>query len=249
MKKIAFSALFIATMLSGLYAQKTVELNFALTDFYGIDASNSFIINVEKGDVFSVQVVADDHIANKVKVSTSNGVLYFSLLDGKNYPKIKTLTAYVVMPELSSVKLSGACDLVSSDVFVSDKFKATLSGASDMKFNVRANEANIILSGASDMIMNVEAEKIELKTSGASDATLRGKAINATLTCSGSSNVIAPDFRIENASVKVSGSSDVKIHVENDLSAVASGASDVFYSGNPTIQSSLSGASSIRKIK
>lgn len=249
MKKIAFISLFVVAMLSGLYAQKTVEMNYALSDFQGIDASNSYTIRLEKGAQFSVRVIADGHVAERVKISASKGVLYLSLEDEKNLRQIKELTAYIVMPELSSVKLSGACDLISNDDFVTDQFKATLSGASDMKLNVRANKADIGLSGASDIIMNLEVEDLIFKSSGASDAKLSGKALNASLTCSGSSDIIAPAFQAETATIKASGSSDVRVFVKNELTVTASGSSSVFYSGNPTTSLSSTGSSDVKKMK
>ncbi|KAF0239676.1 MAG: hypothetical protein FD183_1374 [Chitinophagaceae bacterium] len=65
--------------------------------------------------------------------------------------------------------------------------------------------------------------------------------------CSGASSVRAFDLKCENAKVDVSGAASVRITVNKEISARASGASSISYKGAAMMKDiSSSGASSVK---
>lgn len=103
------------------------------------------------------------------------------------------------------------------------------------------------LSGASRAeLKNVLADNFELDLSGASKVSIEGEAATFIVDMSGASNLDADNFKASKAVVDVSGASKASIFVTDDLSAEASGASKIFYGGNPKfIRENESGASRV----
>ena len=248
MKKLVFLYLFGLALVTGIFGQKTAQVQYAFKDFDGLSVSSGYDVYVEKGDKYSITIIVDAEYVENVKASVSEGVLFLGKEPGF-YKNIKTLKAYITMPRLSSVTLSSGSDLVSNDLFVTETFRATQSSGSDMSVNIRADKTIVTLSSGSDLKMNVETTNLTLTASSGSDAKLTGKAVNVSLTTSSGSDVDAQDLIAHDVTIVASGGSDIKIHAEKTLKTTASGACDIVYSGNPEVTSNTSGASSIKKRK
>jgi hypothetical protein len=103
------------------------------------------------------------------------------------------------------------------------------------------------LSGASKAdVKNVRADKFDLDLSGASKINLEGEAAAFNVEMSGASNLDAENFKTAETHIDVSGASKASIFVSEKLNAEASGASKIYYSGNPkTVREDESGASKV----
>ena len=187
MKKLAFLYLFSVALISGLFGQKTAQLQYAFKDFDGLVVSSGYDVYIEKGDNYSITITVSAEHVDKVNASVSNGILTLSRTSGlKN---IKKLKAYITMPRLSSVTLSSGCDLVGNGVFISEKFRANLSSGCDINLDIRTGKADITTSSGSDVKMNVEATDLTMNLSSGCNAKLTGKAVNASVTTSSGSDV------------------------------------------------------------
>ena len=95
---------------------------------------------------------------------------------------------------------------------------------------------------------NVKVNTLDINLSGASDAKISGTAITVNIKSSGASDVKDFDLVTDFCNANISGASDVHITVNTELTASASGASDIKYKGNGVIKEKhSSGASSIMK--
>jgi hypothetical protein len=105
------------------------------------------------------------------------------------------------------------------------------------------------ISGASTAsVSNVKTEALDLEASGASKITINGEAKDLTAEASGASGIDAEMLRVENADVEANGASSATVSATNDVEANASGASSVYYTGEPqNVVPKSSGASSVRK--
>ena len=133
-----------------------------------------------------------------------------------------------------------------------DLKKLNLSGASDFHGDIDADNVEITLSGASEMEGNVHASTLKVTLSGASEATLEGQAGKLTVAISGSSEIEEKTvdgryaLACDECTGSISGSSDVYIHCDGNISVDVSGSSELHYTGNATTQGShTSGSSSI----
>ena len=138
------------------------------------------------------------------------------------------MKAEVTMPELVGLDLSG-----SSDVNVSG-FESTKSLLVD-------------LSGNSALLGDIQAGDTRFDISGNSSVTLSGSAGDLTIDASGNSEVDLADFPASDTNVDAGGASAVTVNLSGRLNADASGKSNIYYLGDPTLGTiDTSGSSTIQ---
>lgn len=222
---------------SGTYAQNdiVVDANASVRNVSGqfdaIKVSGGIDLYLSQSDNVAVAVSgSSENFKEGIKTVIEDGVLkIFYKGDISWRKKDRKLRAYVSFKDLKKLDASGACDVI-------------VSG------NVDVATLSIRISGASEFTGQVKADVLKLDLSGASDAKISGSANTVVIESSGASDVKGYDLVTGICKVKVSGASDVYITVNTELSASASGASDIRYKGNALVKDMhSSGASSIAK--
>lgn len=143
--------------------------------------------------------------------------------------KNRNLRAYISFRELELLNVSGASDVVVAD-------------------EIRAPALSLKFSGASDFTGRVQVRKLDLNLSGASDIKISGTASVVKINSSGASDVDGFKLTTDICTATASGASDINVTVTNELTADASGSSEITYKGNPVIKSvNKSGSSAIKK--
>ncbi len=205
-----------------------IKENREVPAFHGIEAGSAFHINVVKGDKQSLVIETDDNIQEYIKVKVDDGVLEIETKGNIRNPE--KLNAYITMPEIDELDLSGACNLESNDRFESEKMDIDLSGASRVNLKIRVG-------------------KLNLEQSGASKSNLSGYANNLEIDASGASHSYLEDLEVNNAEIDLSGASKVNVKVMEYLNGKCSGASHINYGGGvKKVDVSTSGASSVERI-
>lgn len=197
--------------------------------FSGIKVSGGIDVYLSQSDDYALAVSAsEDKYRDNIKTEIKNDVLNISYEEGPfRYNSNRRLRAYVSFKNLEGLEASGACDFIINGTF-------------------NANSLRIKLSGACDIKGTVEMDNMQLNLSGASTVKINGKVQNLKINASGASDVKNYDLLIDNCIAELSGASDVKITINKSLSAKASGASSLYYKGNPERKDvSSSGASNI----
>ena len=190
----------------------TVTKNYNLKDFTGISASGVFKVEVSNGP-FSVRVECTETYAPYLKVRVIRNNLTLGLdMPSSVSKRIKgqqILKAYVSMPKLSSVKLSGVTGIIFNDEFDlrNGVFSFEMSGASTAKgVRINSKKVNLDMSGASsgDFVMNCDSFTTSM--SGASTAIYDIVAGDITLELSGASKA-SGTVNTDDLSLESSGSS------------------------------------------
>jgi hypothetical protein len=217
-------------------AQKTVihDANAELRNvrgFHGIEVSNAINLYLSQGDTETVVVSAPDiKTRDRIVTEVEDGILHIRLAD-KHFSLGNTkLKAYVSFTTLDLLDASGASDIFVDGVITSQNLSVTLSGASDFR-------------GA------VNVKELKMNQSGASDAHITGIVSGtAYFESSGASDVKGYDLVTENCDAHASGASDIRITVNKELTADASGASSIYYKGTGAVRDQRSsGASQVKK--
>jgi hypothetical protein len=157
------------------------------------------------------------------------------------------IKAYVSVNELFSLTCSGATNTKIINGLSSEKLKINLSGASDLKGDIKAGTLLADLSGASSFKGKIQANALSIEGSGACDFEASGSGDDVIVDVSGASNVKMYDYLVKGASVEASGASSVKLNVSGILKPHATGASSIDYKGTAIIKEMhSSGASSVR---
>lgn len=105
------------------------------------------------------------------------------------------------------------------------------------------------ISGACDTnVKNIKADRFELNVSGASDVKIQGEAASLKIDSSGASEIDTEKLTARAVNVSTSGAGTTRVFASEEISADASGASTIIYSGDPKVVNKKdSGASSITK--
>jgi len=205
-------------------------------NFHAISVSNSFDVYISQGNEEAVAVSASEQkYKDNIKVEVENGVLKIWLKNEKEFwrglrgDRMK-LKAYVSFKKIDKLKASGACDVHAQGTIEADDLQISLSGASDLKEG------------------KINAKKLDIDASGASDINISGTAVELKVEVSGASDLKGFDLAVDYCDVRASGASSINITVNKELSAHASGASDIHYKGEGLIKEiKTSGASNISK--
>jgi len=190
-----------------------------VSSFDAIEVSGGIDLFISQGDEEAMAVSASNSSQrDAIKSTVQDGVLKISYgNDGKMWVSgNKKLRAYVSFKSLVRLKASHGSDVTISGVLKSDEFSIELIGASDLKGKLEANKLNI-------------------EQAGASDAKVSGEVTELFINASGASNFQGYDLHSELCTVNASGASDVRITVNKELNANATGASSVKYHGNASI--------------
>ena len=213
----------------GLIGSGNLETEgYAFTNFTKVEISSAFQFEIEQSSSHNISITADDNIIDYVQVSQDGQTLRIRLGTVRWFGPV-TLRASVAMPQLLGLTVSGASR---GDIY-----------------NFSSNEdVDITVSGASRVNGDITAGNIEFDISGASTIQLEGSANDMVAGVSGASRLNIGSFTVNNADVNLSGASSGTVNLNGRLDANLSGASRLWYIGEPTMGDiNTSGASTISK--
>ncbi len=222
------------------------------TDFTRVDVADTFEVEIKRSDSFSVTISADKNTRDYVAVSRQGETLKIYLNPRNIFAdftlKSRTLKAKITMPALHELRLSGASKGIISGFKSSDNFSLEVSGASSLEMrDIEVGDAEFKISGASKVTGGIKANSIQFEVSGASKVELEGAANSIVLNASGASNVDLTYFPVGEADVTLSSASEATVNVKKTLDMVVSGASRLYFLGNPEIGIvDISGASTVK---
>jgi len=238
--------------LGGVGTEEVITEEKDFTDFTYVDVGGAFEVEIIQSGTFSTTISADASLFDYISVSKKGDTLRISLKPRHIFTdftlQAKTLKAEITMPALYGLYLSGASKGTVSGFKSSEDLELEISGASSLDIvDFEAGDVEFEVSGASKVSGNMIASDAEFEVSGASKVELKGSANNITLDTSGASNADLADFPLNNADVEVSGASEATLNLKGRLDCVLSGASRLYFQGNPTMGDiSISGASTIK---
>ena len=236
MKKIRSISILISVFLSGCVVnlQDTVTGNGNVVkqkrdvaEFTGIRVGSGIDVFLSQGDIFSLEVEADENLQEWIRTEVDGSVL--NIYTDKNIRLAKTKKVYVTCKILDRIDISSAGDVEGVTPFKTDKLDISLSSAGDLRFEAEAGEIDIIISSAGN-------------------ADLKGKSniLKAELSSAGDLN--AYELESKKADVSVSSAGNASIFVTEEASFRSSSAGSINYKGDPRIKEiHTSSAGSVNK--
>ena len=199
-----------------------------VSGFKEIEVSDGIDVFLSMGTKEKIEVEASENILENLITEVSGKTLriYFE----KSFNWNKTAVVHVSATNIKKISTSGGSDLVGENSIHARDLELKASGGSDIKLEIEVDNLEIFASGGADIVLSGSAGFIEAKTSGGSD--LR-----------------AYDLHSGSAVLDASGGSDIRIYIEKEIEANASGGADISYKGNPTIiKSKTSSSADINQI-
>jgi Putative auto-transporter adhesin, head GIN domain len=231
MKNLAIATLLLSSiLLSSCYEEdpgprQSDSRTYGVVDFDRIEAGDALIINIQQGSSFSIKADGDRrNLADLMVFKNGNTlVLRYEHFEKRQYSTSVSIT----LPALVGADFSSAVN-------------ATITGFTNL------NQFDLSLSGASLAQLNIEASALNFSLSGASQLSLTGNGQKLNGTLSGASLLSAFNYPATQARLIVSGASNGKVNVSQQLEVNASGASLILYRGNPQLEVESSGESIVK---
>ncbi|MDD5191263.1 MAG: DUF2807 domain-containing protein, partial [Dehalococcoidales bacterium] len=158
--------------------------------------------------------------------------------------------ARITMPDLVAVTLSGATKGAVKNFQSSGSLAIKVTGASTVEIiDTAADTLNVEVTGASTLKGDLKITgNARFEVTGASKVELTGSAANVASSVSGASKCDLIDFTVHNADMDISGASNGRVNLNGRFDANVSGASNLTWTGNPTMGDiRTSGASNLRR--
>jgi len=206
--------------------------DFKFQDFSGVEVVGAFEVEIVQAEAYGVNIYAEDRMFRNIEVSRDGDNLkvrqsrHIGWLTQimSSRPRLK-----ITLPVLKKLRLSGAS-------------RADIRG-----FN-SPEPFGLELSGASSTAGDIASGNAEIKLSGASNARLTGSAKDVVIDAAGANHLDLRSFPVNNAAIKLSGTSHLAATVNGRLDARLSGVSHLSLSGNPAMGNiRTSGASQLVK--
>jgi len=237
MKKILLSFIVMMAMAGSALAQKIINDANAekrnVSGFHGVEIGGGIDLYISQGNDETVAVsAADTKYRDRIKTEVKNGILkiWYDYKSGFNFDgNARKMKAYVSFKELDRLQASGGSDVI-------------------VDGSIRVNSLDLEVSGGSDFNGNVELKTLKAHASGGSDVHISGTATRLDVQASGGSDFKGYDLIADICDIGASGGSDVYITVNKEMTADASGGSDIRYKGAGLIREvKSSGSSDIKR--
>lgn len=223
------------TILSMLMIQVAVAQKATrnVDQFNGVNLGMPANIYLTQGNTSSVVIEASDETLEHIETTVKNGVLTIKQDDDwkwwKNWNS-RNVKIYITNPTFETVSVSG-------------------SGNVQGENTLQSKSMYIGISGSGKVNLDIKTIDLDSKISGSGNMDLGGTARNINLQISGSGNLDAENLASENCQVRISGSGNCRVQVDNSLESRVSGSGNVYYKGNPEkLSNHSSGSGSIKKI-
>lgn len=210
---------------------KIITKNYQFKGFDGIHAGGAVKVYLKQDSAYSIRVETDENLFNYLHVQVNNGNLEIRPQDDVNLDPTNQVNVYIHMPHVRDLDISGASEVKSEEKFIQN------------------NNLNIDVSGASEGKLILRAPKITIDASGASTVNIEGETKDVYAEVSGASTINGYNLKSETADIQASGASSANVYASVNLKGDASGASAIRYKGNPTVNTSASGAGSVKKVE
>ncbi|MDR0507595.1 MAG: DUF2807 domain-containing protein [Dysgonamonadaceae bacterium] len=214
-------------------------------NFSAIKTSGAVGIVISEASDASVIVSGDENLIDNVETYVNDDILYVRF--NKNGGYNSKLGLKVIVPNngrINNISASGSADVLVESLLVADKLRVSCSGSSDFKGNIKASVCELTFSGSSDFNGSVEAAKVSISCSGSSDCTISGIADICKISAIGSCDFNGYNFIVNKCNAMASGSSDIQITCDGELTANASGSSSIYYKGAAKVVNKVSTGSS-----
>ncbi len=201
-----------------------------VTEFYGVENTTSFDVEIIADTAFSVEVTADENILALISTSVRGENLiidaHYNMCFNTGYVLVE-----IHMPILERIELNGSGNMDILD-FDCDYLEVENSG-----------------SGNIDMTGIYATSTVDIRVEGSGNVSISGKARRGDYTVSGSGSIYADDLLVDECYAVNSGSGNIYCFAYLLLDATVDGSGDIIYSGSPdVVRKTVNGSGTVRSI-
>lgn len=222
-----------------------IEENRTIPEFDAIHVAGSMHVYFEYASSPEVLVSCESNLVQYIETAVSNSELFIRTPFNVSIHPTETIEVYVKGPYVDELHLSGSGMIYSSDIIEAETLDVKVSGSGKMDLAFEGDELYSKISGSGDLYVNAYCSYLSSTISGSGRFTVDGAATEAEYQISGSGKILGYNFPVDVADLKISGSGDAYVHVNDHLYTDISGSGNVHYIGDALIQSRISGSGKI----
>jgi disulfide oxidoreductase YuzD len=197
-----------------------------------LKAKGSIDIQVVQAAESSIQIQADENILPFIVVENNeDGETVVKTKSGYSLSTNNVILVTYTSPNVESITIAGSGNIVTQN-----------------KIN-NSTEFKVSIAGSGNATINVHSPKVVAKIAGSGNINSSGETRDLQVTISGNGDYKGENLMAENATVKISGSGNVRLHADATLNVNISGSGDVYYRGNPTITEKTHGSGNIKRVE
>lgn len=178
---------------------------------------------VTQGENVQVVIEADDNLVPYITTRVFAGELIIETKPGFSLNPKSPVRYKITVKDLEQIKSSGTALVVIR--------------------NLKTDDLRLNSSGAGEFqIANLQAASLDAELSGAGSFKASGTCEKLDVSISGAGSFDAPDLKVSEASVKISGLGNATLWVTDRLKTRISGMGNISYYGSPVLDQENSGA-------
>jgi phage shock protein PspC (stress-responsive transcriptional regulator) len=196
-----------------------------LDNFNKLNIQGVATVHLVQAPDFSIAEQGRQYDIDNVQLEVKDNTL---ILSQKNREKIclfcfnhGRLGITISMPKIESIETSGIVTLSAN--------------------KITTESLSLTTSGVSTTDVEVTTRTMAVESSGSSHVTLHGTSPVLRVTTSGVSSFDGSLFKVRTATADASGNSHITVNASDTVNAVASGVSEIIYSGTPKVSQDTSG--------
>lgn len=235
MKKVALYIIAVPLLFAACKSKCVEDLgihsskDLSLKPYDEIKVSGPVKLLLRQDSTYKLNIGADSSVIGLVKAEVSGHELTVKL-DAEKYCGKDSI---IVTAGIGDLKKLSAAEAVK--VYTTSK--------------INLNDITINLSGATLLKLDINAGKLTLNNDGAAAINLIGQAGAHVLKSKGTLNLDAFDFAAGIYDLDIEGAGKANINVLNDLKVRTTGATEIYYKGNPkNVDEKKSGVSKLQKV-
>jgi len=204
-----------------------VQQTETLAAFTDVISNGDFDITVIPSNRFFIKLEGESNIlAQTETVIRSGNELSIQFKNNANVGRHRTIKVWLEAPVFKSLNVNGSGSFRSNDTLYSSRFNATVSG-----------------SGKIDVLIKTETGGADIFGSG--DIILKGRSDITGLRTNGSGSIKAFDLISQSTVHRIIGSGNINTKTTDFFRDKIYGSGDVFYKGNPQIESVIVGSGGV----
>ncbi len=194
--------------------------------FTGVVSEGEFDVFIVPDSSFSVKLEADENLIQYISTRISGNTLIVDQGTRKCLRSDNPIRITVYMPKVEYLNLTGS-GMITGDNIAGEKLRVELTG-----------------SGLIDL-RGLNLGLLDALITGSGEMIFWGETLDADLDITGSGMVKAYHLESVNCIANISGSGNMEIRVEKQLTAYISGSGNIYYQGNPGVSANITGSGAV----
>lgn len=260
MKKIVLILLMVMVAIPSLVAQQKIKGDRNVTikqtyvdDFHTLVVNGDFSIEIVYNSKPSVNIETDDNLHDVIEFNVVDGVL--TIVETMRITSRKKLSITINYGDaLQHMEVRGdgelrsltSMELNDATLITADNSRAYLnvraksfdyksSGKSKTRLNLTADSTKVEMSDNTKLDALINSNVVNFDMYLRSDAVIEGSASSSILRLDNSTNFNSPKFDVKSVDATLEDNSDLTIASTESITIAASGNSEVYLYGSPSI--------------